>query len=87
MKKPIAIAAFVGLLVPLGLGFFIMFFFSAKDTAWVHFFAFQLPVLLCPAWALGDGSAFWFFTMPLWNALTYAAVVFVWLKTRAFFSE
>jgi hypothetical protein len=86
-KKPIVIAALVGFLVPFGLGFFVMLFFSAKDTAWVHFFAFQFPVLLCPAWALGDGSGFWFFTMPLWNALTYAGVVFVWLKARALFSE
>jgi hypothetical protein len=86
-KKPIAIAALVGFLVPFGLGFFVMLFFSAKDTPWVHFFAFQLPVLLCPAWALGDGSAFWFFTMPFWNALTYATIAFLWLKAREFTSD
>jgi hypothetical protein len=86
-KKPIAIAAVVGFLVPFGLGFFVMLFFSAKDTPLVHFLAFQLPVLLCPAWALGDGSPFWFVTMPLWNALTYAGVAFVWLTAKALFSD
>lgn len=83
----LVIAALVGFLVAIGLGFFVMLFFSARDSAWVHFFAFQFPILLCPAWALGNGSAFWFVTMPFWNALTYAAVAFVWIKVKAVFSR
>jgi hypothetical protein len=53
-KAPIVIAAFVGFRVPFGLGFFVMLFFNAKDSAWVHFLVFQLPILFCPAWACPD---------------------------------
>jgi hypothetical protein len=86
MKK-VAFAACVGFLVPIGLGMFVMLFFSAKDSPWVHFFVYQLPIVFCPAWALGDGTPFWFYTMPLCNALTYAAIAFLWLKAKAFFSR
>lgn len=64
-----------------------MFFFSAKDSVWVNFFCFVLPVIVCPAWALGDGSGYWFVAIPFLNALTYAAVAFLWFTLKDFFKS
>jgi hypothetical protein len=84
-KTSIVLAASIGFTVPFVLFFVVMSFFSAKDSAVAHFFSFQFPRILCPMWALGNQSAFWIFTMPLWNALTYAVVFFLWLKVKEFF--
>ena len=82
MKRPILYAAILGFVVTILLSIWVMLFFSAKDTAWVEFFAGWLPRILCPVWILGDGSAFWFVAMPFFNAATYALIVYLWLQAR-----
>jgi hypothetical protein len=81
-RTPIMLASVTGFMVPVVCGAIDMFFFSAKDSPMVHFLCFQLPNIVCPVWALGDGSGFWVVAIPFLNALTYGAIAFVWLKVK-----
>ena len=81
-KEAIILAAVAGFLVPVGCGLMEMALFTGKDSGLAHFLAYQLPYIICPVWALGDGSAFWIVAIPLLNAFTYALVAFLWLKAK-----
>jgi hypothetical protein len=60
-----------------------MFFFAAKEkTWWIDLLTRRLPVVVCPAWALGDGSDSWIVAIPLLNAATYARISVIWEKLR-----
>lgn len=82
MRKRILIAAILGFIVPIVYGFIEMLFFNAQDTLLVEFFAGWLPRILCPAWMLADGSAFWFIAIPFLNAATYALIAYLLLQTK-----
>lgn len=82
MKTTIWIAAGLGFLVPIVLGCVLMLLFNAPDSGWVHFVAYQLPYIVCPAWVFGDGTGFWLVAMPFANAATYAALAFLVVNAR-----
>jgi hypothetical protein len=82
VKMRVLIAGVVGFLVPVGLGLLEMVLFAGKDAGLVHFTAYVLPNILCPAWLLGDGSAIWMLLIPIINALTYAAAVAAFFSLR-----
>jgi hypothetical protein len=82
MKKAVLIGACLGFLVPLVLWAEMVFLFNAPDSRWVHFVFYQLPYIVCPAWILGYGAGFRFVAVPLVNALTYAAFVFLAVNAK-----
>ena len=67
-------ASIVGFLVPVLCGVTQMLLFNAKDGAWQTFVCYQLPKILCPPWALGDGAAFWMVAIPFLNAILYGFI-------------
>jgi hypothetical protein len=82
MKRTVQIAARFGFLVRIALGVQMLFLFNAPDSGWVHFVCYQLPYIVCPGWALGNGSGFWMVAMPLINALTYGALAFLIVNAK-----
>jgi hypothetical protein len=83
MRKWIFGAAVVGFSVAVGCGFFQMLFFASKqETPLLNFLYWRLPYIICPPWAFGDGSAFWFFVMPLLNSTLYTCVAVAFIAIR-----
>ena len=74
MWKPSIYASAAGFLIPVLCGLTQMILFNGKDGGWEAFVCYQLPVFLCPPWALGDGTGFWMIAIPVMNAILYGVI-------------
>ena len=87
MKWQVVVGSLIGFLVPIACGFLEMLLFNAKDSAFVNFLCYRLPYWLCPPWALGNGSGFWFVAIPFLNAASYGSIVYLWITAKRRFQD
>jgi hypothetical protein len=74
MRKSVIYASIAGFLIPVLCGLAQMLLFNGKDGGWEAFVCYQLPNVLCPPWALGNGMGFWMIAIPVLNAILYCVI-------------
>src|ERR1035441_7243964 len=68
MKFRVGIAAAIGFLVPVFLGFVAVLLFSPRASNFWIATVLRIPYLLCPVLLLTDSSSTWWYLSPLTNA-------------------